>query len=247
MYKQRILLVYGDPAKSVRIENRLDDIGFHCFSTPHATEPADELLSDQYAAMIVHQDAMIGLTEFCRNWRKADSNLLIVPVLARHDERLDLELLNCGADDVVTDQHCPAAVAKRVSMRVVSKQTLNFEYDTIRIGEALVDFPNGLVERSGKHIPLSIRDSKLLKYLIANAGRTVSRRSILHWVWRDAIVDPVGKNVDVYVARLRKVLEKEPKKPIHIKTVFGIGYRFDPSVTDARKSDAADRSIKSSS
>jgi two-component system, OmpR family, alkaline phosphatase synthesis response regulator PhoP len=50
---------------------------------------------------------------------------------------------------------------------------------------------------------------------------------MLHWVWRDAIIDPVGKNIDMHIAKLRKLIEPNSKKPIYLKTVFGCGYRFE--------------------
>ena len=52
---------------------------------------------------------------------------------------------------------------------------------------------------------------------------------MLHWVWRDAAVDPVGKNVDMYILRLRKLIEPDYKKPIYLKTVYGRGYKLEHS------------------
>ena len=75
---------------------------------------------------------------------------------------------------------------------------------------------------------MSVREAKLLKYLVANAGQTVTRPNMLHWVWRDSAVDPIGKNIDMYILRLRKLIEPDCTKPIYLKTVYGRGYKLEP-------------------
>jgi DNA-binding response OmpR family regulator len=230
MDKQQVLLVYRSVEKSEPVSRRLEDIGLVCRNAQDPQQAADELSNGQYSAVVVHQEAAGGgLTEFCRNARSTDPNLLIIPVLTGHDETLDLELLKCGVDDVVTDLHHLDSLAKRVTIRLVSRAALDMNYDTVWIGEAHIDFINGHVQFAGQRAPLSVREAKLLKYLIANTGRTVSRLHMLHWVWRDAAVDPVGKNVDMYILRLRKLIEPDYKKPIYLKTVYGRGYKLEHS------------------
>ena len=147
-----VLLVCSSRSASEKITRRLRDIGFGCSYAHCVQQASEELANDQYSAVIVRQDVVRdALGEFCRTARSADPNLLIIPLLNRHDENLDLELLNCGADDVVTDQHCPAAVAKRVAIRLGSRRTLDFDCEAIRIGDTKVDFVNGRVHRDGEY------------------------------------------------------------------------------------------------
>lgn len=226
--RQRILLVYNSRSEYERIAYPLSDTGFECSHAHCAQEAVEELANGQHSAVVVHQGAVgDALADFCQDARSADANLLIIPSLTHHDESVDLELLNRGVDDVVTDQHCPAAVAKRVAIRLVSRRTLDLDCDMIHIGEAVVDFVNGRIQRDGEYIAMSVREAKLLKYLIANAGKTVSRLNVLHWVWSNSVVDPIGKNVDMYISRLRKLIEPDCKKPIYLKTVYGRGYKLD--------------------
>jgi len=76
------------------------------------------------------------------------------------------------------------------------------------------------------HVPTTATEFRLLEYLARNAGKVFSRDELLDAVWRDtAFVTP--RSVDVYVRRLREKIEKDPERPAHLKTVRGVGYRFD--------------------
>jgi DNA-binding response OmpR family regulator len=88
-----------------------------------------------------------------------------------------------------------------------------------------VDF--GTLElRSGEEtIHLTLMEAKLLRHLIANSGRTVSRKSILEDVW-DLREDTDTRAIDNFIVRLRRYVEENPAKPRHLLTVRGVGYRF---------------------
>ncbi|MBZ5500887.1 MAG: response regulator transcription factor [Acidobacteriia bacterium] len=88
-----------------------------------------------------------------------------------------------------------------------------------------IDF--GTLElRSGGHtIQLTLMEAKLLRHLIRNNGRTVSRKSILEDVW-DLREDTDTRAIDNFVVRLRRYLEEDPSHPRHLLTVRGVGYRF---------------------
>ncbi len=230
---KNILLVYSSRSGCKRIAYRLDDLGFNCSRAHHAKEALKELTSNQYSAVIIHQGAAgNNMTDLCRQVRAASRKLIIFASITDHNEKLELELFASEVDDIVTDRHPPACVAKRIAIRLVSRRKPNIDCDTVRIGEMVIDFRNGRIRRDGDDIAMSVRASKLLKYLIANAGKTISRSDIFHRVWRDSAVDHTGKNVDVYIARIRKLIEPNYKQPIYLRTVYGHGYKFD--LTDTK-------------
>ena len=99
------------------------------------------------------------------------------------------------------------------------------EPDVFTFGGKTIDF-GALELRTKKNtIQLTLMEAKLLRHLIRNAGRTVSRKSILEDVW-DLREDTDTRAIDNFVVRLRRYLEENPAKPRHLLTVRGVGYRF---------------------
>jgi len=94
----------------------------------------------------------------------------------------------------------------------------NFEGRTI-------DFDALELRDGGVIIQLTLMEAKLLRHLIRNAGKTVSRKSILEDVW-GVREDTDTRAIDNFIVRLRRYLEKDPSKPRHLLTVRGGGYRF---------------------
>ena len=97
---------------------------------------------------------------------------------------------------------------------------------TFRFGGVRVNFRKSEVTRDGSRVPLSERESRLLQFLVINRGTTVSRDTLLEYVWgyRRA---PLTRTVDVTILRLRQKIESDPRNPQFIITVPGLGYRFD--------------------
>lgn len=88
-----------------------------------------------------------------------------------------------------------------------------------------IDFGNLELRTGGTTIQLTLMEAKLLRHLIRNNGRTVSRKSILEDVW-GLHEDTDTRAIDNFIVRLRRYLEENPAKPTHLLTVRGIGYRF---------------------
>jgi len=88
-----------------------------------------------------------------------------------------------------------------------------------------IDFGALELRGDGSTIQLTLMEAKLLRHLIRNAGKTVSRKSILEDVW-GVREDTDTRAIDNFIVRLRRYLEKDPSKPRHLLTVRGVGYRF---------------------
>jgi DNA-binding response OmpR family regulator len=88
-----------------------------------------------------------------------------------------------------------------------------------------IDFGALELRGDGATIQLTLMEAKLLRHLIRNAGKTVSRKSILEDVW-GVREDTDTRAIDNFIVRLRRYLEKDPSKPRHLLTVRGVGYRF---------------------
>ena len=96
---------------------------------------------------------------------------------------------------------------------------------TARVGEAEVDFANFEVRARGQTFRLTLLEAMLLKLLVQNAGRVVSKGEILEKVW-NVSPDTATRAVDNFIVRLRRYLESDPRFPTHLHTVRGAGYRL---------------------
>lgn len=99
------------------------------------------------------------------------------------------------------------------------------ESQFVRFGEVSADFSNMEVSRAEKHVALTAMELKLLRFLVQNAGRAVSRNEMLDEVWGYQNY-PSTRTVDNHILRLRQKLESDPANPVHFRTVHRVGYRF---------------------
>lgn len=91
-----------------------------------------------------------------------------------------------------------------------------------------IDFENLRLEALGKEIHLTLMESDLLRYLVRNQGRSISRKELLEQVWR-LREDTDTRAIDNFIVRLRRYIEDEPSEPRYLRTVRGIGYSFLPA------------------
>jgi DNA-binding response OmpR family regulator len=99
--------------------------------------------------------------------------------------------------------------------------------EIFKIDGKTIDFGTLELRTKKNTIQLTLMEAKLLRHLIRNEGRTVSRKSILEDVW-DLREDTDTRAIDNFIVRLRRYLEENPAKPLHLLTVRGVGYRFVP-------------------
>ena len=97
-----------------------------------------------------------------------------------------------------------------------------------------MDFGTLELHSEGKSFRLTLMEAELLRFLIANAGKNVSRKQILEQVW-GLHEDTDTRAIDNFIVRLRKYIETDPAKPRHLLTVRGVGYRFLPDPQTLQK------------
>jgi DNA-binding response OmpR family regulator len=100
--------------------------------------------------------------------------------------------------------------------------------EVYRFDDKAFDFQQLLLRSGEQSFQLTLMESQLLRYLISNAGRPVSRKSILQDVW-DLHEDTDTRAIDNFIVRLRRYIEPEPSKPRYLLTVRGLGYQFVPN------------------
>ena len=164
--------------------------------------------------------------EVCRDLKTKYSSLPVIILSAVTDVSDKVLLLELGADDYVTKPFSPRELLARVeaAIRRSARPTAN---DVFTFGDAMVNFTAMTVTRRGVMVQLTPQEFKLLKFLVDNQDRVVSRDELLGEVWGyDAY--PSTRTVDNHVLRLRHKLEKDPTEPLHFRTVHSVGYKFVP-------------------
>jgi DNA-binding response OmpR family regulator len=160
---------------------------------------------------------------------RSRSDVPIIMLTSRREEVDRIAGLEMGADDYVVKPFSPQELVSRV--RAVLRRTRPLAGDSIEpvitLGPLIIDPNTREVTVSGTVCDLTAREFDLLHLLAANPRRVFSRDQLLDRVWGSSdYIDP--GTVTVHIRRLREKIEADASKPVHIITVWGVGYRFDP-------------------
>lgn len=107
-----------------------------------------------------------------------------------------------------------------------TSESSNQEFGTFTFSGKTIDFGNLELRTNGSTTHLTLMEAELLRYLVRNRGRVISRKSILEDVW-GLREDTDTRAIDNFIVRLRRYIEKNPARPQHLLTVRGVGYRFE--------------------
>jgi two-component system, OmpR family, response regulator len=161
--------------------------------------------------------------EVCRKLRHEQSQALILMLTARDGLDDKIQGLRLGADDYLTKPFSFEELCARLQALLRRSHYRDIE-TVLRVGELTLDQTTRRVYRSDREIPLTTREFMLLEYLMANAGKILSRAQILYDVWKQDF-DPQTNVVDVYTRYLRNKLGD--KTGSLIRTIRGSGYTID--------------------
>ena len=164
--------------------------------------------------------------DVCRVIKSETPSLPVVVLSAVSDVTEKVVLLEIGADDYVTKPFSPRELLARVEA-AVRRSTRRPSAEAFGFGDVAVDLTRMTVSKNGLDTNLTAQEFKLLKFLIANQERAISRDELLNEVWGYDHY-PSTRTVDNHILRLRHKLEKDPSEPIHFQTVHTVGYRFIP-------------------
>jgi DNA-binding response OmpR family regulator len=146
---------------------------------------------------------------------------------ARGEETDRVVGLDRGADDYIAKPFSPREVVSRV--RAVLRRTASRGAPPAEIafGSVRIDVGRRTVEVGGQPVQLTRKEFDLLLLLASNPGIAFTRTQLLEEVW-DFAWDGDSSTVTVHVRRLREKIESNPSEPVHLITVWGVGYRFEP-------------------
>jgi two-component system response regulator MtrA len=222
---ERVLLVEDDASIREVAKLGLEQAGFRVTTAPDGREGLLHFRQSPFDLVVL--DVMLPNLdgyEVCRQIR-AESRVPII-MLSAKSETVDIVVgLELGADDYVTKPfELPELVAR--ARAAVRRSSAEPEEPVITRGDLEIDPGAFLVRRGGEEINLTATEFKLLLELARRPGQVFTRELLLQRVWNyDFLGD--SRLVDVAVQRLRAKVEADPKEPRMIKTVRGVGYRFD--------------------
>lgn len=168
----------------------------------------------------------VAVIQAIRGWSTAP----ILVVSGRTGSADKVEALDAGADDFVTK---PFAVDELLARIRALTRRLGGGGDAdpvVTFDEVVVDLSAHTVARAGQPVRLTPTEWHVLELLVRNAGRLVTRQQMLASIWGPNHVTDTGY-LRLYVSQLRKKLERDPSRPVHILTDAGMGYRFEPDAS----------------
>ncbi|MEQ9105296.1 MAG: response regulator transcription factor [Rhodothermales bacterium] len=230
-----ILLVEDDEELAGLVERRLSESGYAVRTVgtgPLALKAVEASVPD-----VVLLDIMLpeldGL-EVCRRLRAAHPVLYIMMLTARSDEMDRVVGLEVGADDYVTKPFSLSELVARVRaalrrLRLLDEVAADSGADErpLEFGPLRMDPPRRRVTMDGEEVVLTVLEYDLLLYLARHPERPFTRMQLLDAVW-DIQYEGYDRTVDSHVQRLRAKIESNPGAPRFIRTVWGVGYKFDP-------------------
>lgn len=228
MADERVLVVEDEPMVAEVVERYLRRDGY-TVSVVHDGDKAMDVFERFQPDLIVLDLMLPGLdgAEICRRVR-ARSQASIIMLTARGEETDKIVGLGMGADDYVTKPFSPRELAARVKAVLRrAKNNVEAEGDHLRFGDLRINGRTRKVEDHRGPIELTAREFDLLFHLASYPEQVFSREQLLDAVW-DLEFPGDASTVTVSIRRLRSKVETDPSRPRHLKTVWGVGYKFEP-------------------
>ena len=164
--------------------------------------------------------------EVCRRIRSR-SQTPVIMLTARGEEIDKLVGLELGADDYVTKPFSPRELVARVKAVLRRSGKQDHDNDVLRFDDLQMSGSARTVENKHGPVQLTAREFDLLYFLASNASHVFSRPQLMDEVWDYEFVGDTS-TVTVHMRRLRSKVELDPSRPRHLKTVWGVGYKFEP-------------------
>jgi DNA-binding response OmpR family regulator len=223
----KVLIVEDDPAI---LRGLADNLRFEKYDVLTATdgEAGYKLQHAQNPDLIVLDlmlPRMTGL-ELCRKLRTEGLQVPILMLTARGEEADRVVGLDLGADDYVTKPFSVMELLARIRALLRRTNSSKNLPNDLSFGDVEIDFLRYVARRRGKPVEMTRKEFAILRLLGSRTGEVVTRDELLNEVWGVESY-PVTRTVDNHIAGLRAKLEADPARPVYIRTVHGVGYRFD--------------------
>lgn len=230
MNEKRILVVEDEPSIAEVVSLYLKRAGYQTQNASDGKQ-AMAILERQIPDLVV-LDLMLpeidGLS--LTRWLRDRSDVPIIMLTARREEIDRIAGLEMGADDYVVKPFSPQELVSRIRavLRRVGRNQASAESErALSFDDFSIDPLSRVVTVKGSAVELTAREFDMLYFLARHPKQVFTREQLLDRVWGGtAYIDP--GTVTVHVRRLREKIEADPSRPIHLLTIWGVGYKFEP-------------------
>ena len=220
----KILIVDDEARMRKLVKDFLTNKGFKVIEAADGEEAVDIFFAQKDIALILLDVMMPKMDgwEVLKTIRKY-SQVPVVMLTARSEERDELQGFSLGVDEYISKPFSPKILVARVE--AILRRSKAVSTDILEVGAICIDKAAHQVTIDGKEIELSFKEFELLTYFVENQGIALSREKILNNVWNyDYFGD--ARTIDTHVKKLRSKLGDKGE---YIKTVWGMGYKFEVS------------------
>ena len=223
--KPRILVVDDEPQLTRVLLRSLTSKGYDVRIAGDG-EFALQTFHDWPASLVITDLAMpnMGGLELCRKLRQT-SEVPIIVLSVRGEEKTKVEALDAGADDYITKPFGMDELLARIRAALRRQPSSDAEARVLEAGDLRIDLDAHVVTRGGEEVRLTPKEFDLLAHLVRNAGKVLTHRALLGAVWGGDYTEQ-HEYLRVFIGQLRKKIEPDPSNPRYIVTEPWVGYRF---------------------
>ena len=223
MDKLKIMVVDDESRMRKLVRDFLVRQNFEVIEAEDGEQALDLFYQDKKIDLIILDVMMpkINGWDVCREIRET-SKVPIIMLTAKGEENDELQGFELGVDEYISKPFSPKILVARVEAILRRSNKLTQE-ENIEVGGIVIDKTAHIVTIEGKRVELSFKEFELLSYFVENAGIALSREKILNHVWNyDYFGD--ARTIDTHVKKLRSKMGEKGK---YIKTIWGMGYKFE--------------------
>ncbi len=229
MNPNQILVIEDEPSVGEVVSLYLRRVDYDVVTVKDGRD-AMEILDQDFPQLII-LDLMLPNVDGWEilNWVRARSNVPIIVLTARREERDRIAGLEMGADDYITKPFSPQELVSRVRavLRRGRTDTPANQLLPLVFSDLKIEAGKRMVLVNEKEIDLTGKEFDLLLLLARHPKQVFTRAQLLERVWGlSDYIDP--GTVTVHMRRLREKIEQNPSEPKHIQTIWGVGYKFEP-------------------
>jgi DNA-binding response OmpR family regulator len=227
--KEKILLVEDEETLAVGLEYNLNEEGYEVVWAKDGREAVEYFNSQEFDLIILDITLpYLNGFEIAEIVRKGNPQMPILMLTARTGVADKVKGLELGADDYMTKPFHLKELLLRVKGMLKRKlwyKSILVDYPVYKFGNNEINFENLDGFSGSKQIRLTQHEAMVLKYLIENKGKIISRKELLENVWH---LNPEveTRTVDNFIVKLRKYFEPDPANPVHFVSVRSAGYMF---------------------
>lgn len=233
MQNKKILIIEDDPKIVDLVNIHLGDIGYEIHEASDGISGLEKALQNDYALIILdlmlpHMDGL----EVCRRFKSSNKFTPILMLTAKSEEIDKVLGLEVGADDYLTKPFGVRELVARVKAIVRrveladEKHNGQFKSNRLEFKDLVIDTDKHQVLLKNKKIELTAKEFNLLTLFATHPGNTYSRERLLDLIWGYQY-EGYEHTVSSHINRLRNKIEEDPTNPQYIKTLWGVGYRFE--------------------